>query len=266
MDDNTTLINNQLKNGYYLYNRKTGKLVILDNHAKSIYRLRKRIFSWAQVTSTMKDVYGNYYLLLELSYADNNDWKASQITGFIQETIKYIGVNDVYDYAWVLEVKPIGKNLHYHLAVHCKDRTKIPFPDKSGSWCYGSTNIRARPSSPYYLAKYTSKEKQKYREYIPKGARKQSTWMNSIYYSRAQLMEHKKSAYPEEVIKVLNDTGIVDASISRKIRGGWKIDVKDKLSDLYGCQIEVQSDWDVYKGVGELEIYLPDMVDKLANL
>jgi hypothetical protein len=261
MDDNTKIDEKQRDKSYYLYNKVTGLFIRLDNYNFYIKRMRNRIFSWARVTEHMKNIYGDYYILIELSYGDNNDWKDRQITEFMQKVIKIIGIDDIYDYGWVVEIKPIGKNIHYHISIHCKKYTKIPMPDKFGLWKYGSTTIEGKKSSPYYLAKYLSKERQKIIKYVPKGARKQNTWLNKLYYTNEQLMEHKKSAYPIEVKRRIEELGITQAKITRaKKTGGWDIEIADPGHELYQCKIHVESDWWVFKGMEQVEVYLPNLL------
>jgi hypothetical protein len=264
MDDSNNNANCQHKSfePFHIYNYVTGEYFMIDNYQKSLYKLRKRIFSWAQVTSTRKSDLGNYYILIQLSYAKNSDWQPKQLTNYLQEVIKIIERQRIYDYAWVLEVKPIGRNLHYHVAIHCQPGTKIPMPDKSGMWVYGSTNIYADKSSPYYLVKYTSKEKQKFNSEVPKGARTYNTWLNSDHYEKSELMEHKKSAYPSYIANYLALNGIEKAQIKRKEGGGWSILVTDVWHDLEGLKIDIESPWVVFRGVRELEVYLPNFIQK----
>ena len=243
MDNNT----NNYK--FIVVNKITGECFISDNYQKSIALLRHRIFSFAEVTSKAKKFYGNSYILVQLSYKNNNQWQSKQVTKYVQEVIKLVGRENVYDYAWVLEIKPIGRNLHYHLAMHVKPKVFIPYPDKSGMWKWGSSNLYRGESSPYYLAKYVSKESQKYIGEYPKGARKYSTWLNKEYYSQVQILNHRKSAYPAIVSDKISDLGAERVSIKRKKGGGWNIYVLDEGHSLGGQVVSVKSPWMIYKKI-----------------
>jgi hypothetical protein len=268
MDDSTNYSKCQLntntdqkaKKEYHLYNKQTGKYFTVDNHKKSMKQLRSRIFSFAEVTSKTKDVLGNTYILIQLSYADNRAWKSKQITEYLQSVIKLVGRDNVYDYAWVLEIKPVSRKLHYHVALHVKSSVFVPYPDKSGMWKWGSSNLYRGKSSPYYLAKYTSKEAQKYAGEYPLGARKYSTWLNRKHYSESQIAEHRLSAYPSYVVEKILELGVTRYQLKRGKDGGWVLMVLDTFHDLRGLEIDIASPWVLFRTTEELTRYLPKYV------
>lgn len=255
--------------GFQIINKKTGKYFHVGSDEKTMKNLRKRIFSYAKITDEEKRFLGNYYILIQLSYAKNSDWNARQLTAYIRSVINLVGRENVFDYGWVMEVKPTGRNLHYHLAIHTTNNIMIPKPDKSGMWKYGSSNIYGGKSSPYYLAKYVSKEAQKYAAEFPKGARKYSTWLNKDYYSEAEIYDHRKSAYPNFVVDKIEELGIMRFKLRRTEAGsdviGWVITVLDDFHPLEGINITVESPWVMCLNMRELKRWFPESYEKEEN-
>lgn len=248
--------------GFHIINKKNGKYFHIGSSEKTMKNLRKRIFSFARVTSETKKRLGNYYILIQLSYAKNSDWNAKQLTAYVRSVMALVKKKNIYDYAWVFEVKPVGRNLHYHLAIHTTNNIMIPKPDKSGMWRYGSSNIYGGKSSPYYLAKYVSKEAQKYSNEFPKGARKYSTWLNKDHYSEAEIYDHRKSAYPKYVMDKIEELGIMYFKLRRTETGaeivGWVITVLDDFHLLEGMDITVESPWVMCLNMRELKRWFPE--------
>ena len=267
--DGSVLDEDRSRFEYHVINKKTGKYFHIDNKTKSIKSLRQRIFSYAQVTSISKKFLGDNYVLIQLSYAKNNTWGSKQLTAYIQSVMAEVGRENLYDYAWVFEVKPEGRNLHYHLALHTNSKVYVPFPDKSGMWVHGSSNIYRGKSSPYYLAKYVSKEAQKYSNEFPKGARKYNTWLNKDYYSETEIFDHRKSAYPNYVIDKIEELGVVRFKLRRTEPDadicGWVITVLDELHTLEGLEIVVESPWVMCNNMAELKSWFPESTPYRKN-
>jgi len=219
-DTEFILINNKV---YVLYNHASKKVMVIDNKKLFCNRMRRKIFAWAAITDEHKSEFGFTYALIELSYADNRDWSSKDITSYVQKVMKEVGKENIYDYAWVFEIKPKGRNLHYHLAMHIDKRVYIPFPDAEGFWSKGSTHIYRGRSNPYYLCKYLKKYDQKIGSEFPRGCRKYNTWLNGHHYSERALWDLKKASYPASVGQFCDDMGWVNARVNRAVGGGYEV-------------------------------------------
>lgn len=255
--------------GIYINNNKvvvirnieTGKLYTVNNYEKFKRYMRRKIFAWAEVTEARKGDFGNSYVLIQLSYKNNLAWRQKQLTDFIQAIISRVGKENVYDYGYALEIKPIGRNLHYHLAMHINSKIFVPRPDQPGLWELGSTHIYRGRSSPYYLCKYVSKQHQKEGDEFPRGSRKYGVWLNSLYYSAEEIMVVRRASYPKYVLDKIDQLGIVNFSVNRCVGGGWLVVSKDLLGDCTDLQVKVVSPYSVYIG-DEVKVHFTD--DELA--
>jgi len=222
---------------FELINLVTGEVLEADNFTKSLGAMRRKIFGYADVTSGRSEL-GNTYGLIELSYANNKEWRSNDIRDYIRSVRRIVGDDMLFDYAWVLEIKPEGKNLHYHLALHMDKKAYVPTPDESGMWVRGSSNIKRGEASPYYLVKYAGKSgPQKDRRYYPKGARKYGVWLNGTYYSDDEQQMVSKTSYPPFLQEKASDLGIELYKVERVKGGGWNIIKPD------GQKIYARSTW-----------------------
>jgi hypothetical protein len=259
-DDHGIYINNNNVE-IVIRNIETGKVSYVNNHKKCIAYMRRKIFAWAEVTDNKKEDLGITYALIELSYRNNLDWGVSDITKYCQAVINSVGRSNVYDYAFVLEVKPVGRNLHYHVAFHIKPSVYVPTPDKSGMWLHGSTHIvRKKYCNPYYMVKYTTKQVQKEGIEFPRGCRKYGVWLNRDYYSQEEINIVKRASYPKYVLDKVDELGCENFSIVRNddslpdCHGGWLITPKDKLHPLFDTPVWVPSVYQVFMG-SDLEVH-----------
>lgn len=254
----TCIINN---NVVVIRDIKTGRVGIVDNYKKFRAYMRRKIFAWAGVTADHQEDYGKTYALIQLSYADNSTWQAGDMTRYAQKVINSIGRESVYDYAFVMEVKPVSRLLHYHFAMHINSKVFVPYPDKSGMWSLGSTHIYRGVSSPYYLCKYVSKKYQKDGDEFPPGSRKYGVWLNKNYYQQEEINRVRRASYPHYVLDTIDRLGIENFSVSRApvgSGGGWVLVCLDKLHDLYGVELGIASNFQVFVG-DEVRIHFPDL-------
>jgi hypothetical protein len=241
-DDDGIYINNNKV--IVIRNSVTGKVVVVDNHKKFCASMRKKIFAWADVVDRRSEELGKTYVLIELSYADNDDWVSKGITKYIQDVLGEVGKENVFAYAWVFEIKPVGRNLHYHLAMLVRPSVFVSTPDRSGMWGYGSSHIYRGKSSPYYLCKYVGKLEQKMGVEFPKGSHKYHTWLNRDYFSEVDLWDERKVGYPLSVRRFVDEMGWVNPRVRRNPGGGWLVKPQlEKLGEDEFTQHVVWSDW-----------------------
>lgn len=152
------------------YNNKT---YVIDLWKKRMDDLRKKLQAWAAAVSDLWVSDGVKKCFVTLTYDtqgtlfDASEWSPNHITGYLKALKRRSGV-EVLAYAWVVEVQARGVP-HYHIVLLY--RGSIPFPDKSGMWKYGMSNIKFKLRSPFYLVKYTGKKHQKDFSKLPEGAR-----------------------------------------------------------------------------------------------
>jgi len=197
--------------------------MIIDNLEKFCSSMRKRIFAWADVVSDNAHLHGDTFVLIELSYKNKADWAAKNITDFVSSIIKKVGRENVYSYGWVMEIKPKGRNLHYHLAMQINKSVFVPRPDAPGYWRFGSTHIYRGKSSPYYMCKYLNKLSQKIGSEFPKGSRKYSVWLNDRVYDPPSLWRVRRVAYPAYIRDFVEGKGWENARVKRQKGGGWLV-------------------------------------------
>jgi hypothetical protein len=157
--------------------RSSGKYVYVDQKRMRVKRLRRRVKAWSDVVQVDPRQY--YMVLVTLTYVGVGDWRPNHVRDFIKRLKRLMG-SRMIALAWVAELQERGA-MHYHVMCVLRRGSRIPKPDKSGLWLYGSTRVE-RARSIYYLLKYTSKgilESHLYSagsEY-PKGARIYATYV-----------------------------------------------------------------------------------------
>ena len=124
------------------------------------------------------------YIMVTLTYAEIDDWVANDLRAYVNDIARR---KTTYGYCWVAELQYRGA-VHYHILFAVKYGIKIEFPDRSGSWVKGMSNVK-RARSVYYVLTYVGKRYQKDYSRMPKGLRsyavgiydKQLRWLYKYY-------------------------------------------------------------------------------------
>jgi hypothetical protein len=262
--DTGFIFNNNKVGKFVIYDTRNGEYRLVDNWEKHRAKMKKRILAWADCVSKKHESLGGSFIPVQLSYRDNRDWEPKGITDYLQAVISQVGKDKVYGYAWALEIKPKGRNLHYHLMLYVKSSVKIRKPDKSGMWKWGSTTItRRKRINPYYLVgavNYYAKDEQKTGDEFPKGCRKYGVWLNPGYFE--EKWDLQKSAYPRWLVEEIEKDRLqgYDLSIKRELGGGWLVKNKSNL----GVEIEnvYKSPYVVYTDELHVEMYRGDCMQE----
>jgi len=144
------------------------KRVVIDTFEKRLYLLKLRIFAWAEVMKRYTATHPFRMVMITLSYAKSEDYRAGHIRDYMKKIKQMLG-EKLYGFAWVSELQKRGA-MHYHLILVVAKGTHVPMPDKSGMWKFGMSR-RETARTPFYLVSYTGKEHQKDLSRYPKGAR-----------------------------------------------------------------------------------------------
>lgn len=190
------------------------KAVILDTFQKRLWLMRHRIHEWASVMDGLKKEVSTRMVMIMLSYANIEDYSPGHIRDYMKKLKQSVGDN-LYGFAWVSEIQERGA-VHYHLVMVVKKGSRIPIPDKSGMWKHGSSNI-GTAKTPYYLLKYTGKERQKDLSRYPKSCR--------LYAVSLRLPEGPSKAYLEskrEYEKLISSGGDFEDIIPDDIPDNWE--------------------------------------------
>jgi len=148
--------------------------------------MRHRIHEWALVMDGLKKEVSTRMVMILLTYEKVEDYSPGHIRDYMKKLKRVVGKN-LFGFAWVSEIQERGA-VHYHLVMVVKKGSRIPLPDKSGMWPYGNSGIHTA-KTPYYLLKYTGKERQKDLSRYPKSCR--------LYSVSLRLPEGPSKAYFE---------------------------------------------------------------------
>jgi len=152
-----------------LKNRENGKYGLIDMFDKRYQRMREKISEWAGVMDMLKkEIPGSRLIMITLTIKKINDYSPGIITGYLKDLKRRLGKN-LYGFAWVAEMQKRGA-VHYHLLVMVPKFTRVPMPDKSGMWKWGSSRVE-KAKTAYYLCVYIGKERQKELSRYPKSCR-----------------------------------------------------------------------------------------------
>jgi hypothetical protein len=106
--------------------------------------------------------------MITLTIARVEDYSPGMIRDYIKN-LKYRLGKDLYGFAWVAELQKRGA-IHYHLMVMVPKYIRVPMPDTSGMWEWGSSKVE-KAKTAYYLCVYIGKERQKELSRYPKSCR-----------------------------------------------------------------------------------------------
>lgn len=134
-------------------------------------RLRKMSKAVTTSASIHQDTIPSGYCaaMITLTYAADQDWSPYHIARFLKNARQWLNRRCItFQYVWVCELTKAGKP-HYHIVFWIPRRIRLPKPDQSGWWRFGSSRIEFARRPVGYLAKYASKGSAGQR--LPKGAR-----------------------------------------------------------------------------------------------
>jgi hypothetical protein len=196
-----------------LLNRLNQKAVVLDTFKKRLWLMRHRIYDWAGVMDLLKKECETRMVMIMLTYEKVEDYSPGHIRDYMKKLKQSVGEN-LYGFAWVCEIQERGA-VHYHLVMVVKKGSRIPIPDKSGMWKYGWSGIHTA-RTPFYLLKYTGKERQKDLSRYPKSCR--------LYSVSYRLPEGRVKAFykaRQEMYKLSMDN-IEGAGDIEDLGGSWE--------------------------------------------
>lgn len=177
---------------------------VIDLWRKRLQDLRRKVFAWCEIVTPYTVKGSDFYdkslkrCMITLTYDTEgtlvpaSEWSPKNISVFMDRLKKKKGLF-VFAYAWVVELQARGVP-HYHIILIY--RGSVPYPDKSGLWRYGMSNIKFRVRTPYYLVTYLKKEAQKNFSLLPSGAR-----AYGVSISDASEYRRMKSLLLPEVIR-----------------------------------------------------------------
>lgn len=199
-------------------NRVTGQTIEFSSKAARLRRVQRRVKAWAEVIQPYIDNQANYRLVMvTLTYADVDGWKAGHIRSFMLKVKKELG-SGLLSYAWVAEMQKRGA-VHYHVLLLVKKGTKIEKPDQAGWWPWGMSKIETA-RSPFYVLTYTGKEYQKMSQY-PKGLRVFALWIGDGVVEAVTRWFFRLSALPRWLVEQAKGIETVGAKFRRVPGGGW---------------------------------------------
>jgi len=188
-----------------------GKGFVIDLWKLRLDKLRKKLLAWSEAVKPLWEARGVKKCMVTLTYDTDGvlglqaEWSPKHISVFLDRLKKRKGL-DVLAYAWVVEMQSRGVP-HYHIILLYKG--VVPYPDKSGLWSYGLSNIKFKLRSSFYLVKYTGKKHQKDFSRLPSGARAYACSITdksiALEFRALQLPEVIRDRYRVEGVDCLRD-------------------------------------------------------------
>lgn len=158
------------------YNPELNKVSTVDTFALRTKKMRASVMAWAAITDTLMQEHPGYKrCMITLTYDTQGtltynpeDWREGDIKRCLDNYTRKHKHFRVVAYAWVLELQEKGTP-HYHIMVIYTGH--IPYPDKSGYWSHGMSNVKWKIRTSFYLVTYLKKKYQKSIDLYPQGAR-----------------------------------------------------------------------------------------------
>lgn len=160
--------------------------------------------------------------MITLTYRNKEDWQADHISKFLTNCRNWLGRRGhKFHYVWVAELQERGA-VHYHIIVWLprgkQGFQRLPKPDKSGWWSFGSSQIVWAHKPVGYLTKYASKgndltgdDMKKF----PKGLRLYGTG-GLTKIERVEMRWWRAPKYVRDLLKDMVDV--------KKVRNGYHCD------------------------------------------
>jgi len=142
---------------------------VIDTFEKRYQNMRAKISEFARIMDMLsKEIVGSRLIMITLTIAKIEDYNAGMIRDYIKNLKQRLGKN-LFGFAWVAEIQRRGA-VHYHLEIMVPKNIRVPMPDKSGMWPWGSSKTE-KARTAYYLCTYIGKESQKDLSRYPKSCR-----------------------------------------------------------------------------------------------
>ena len=151
-----------------LFNKFTREYVTVDLFEKRLSMMRRRLYTWCNVMTVYCTKNNFDKLMLGFTYKPGCHYEPGHMRSYLKKIKQMLG-EDLKAFAWVAELQARGE-VHYHLMLVVSKGVKVPLPDKSGMWGFGSSNVQ-RARTFYYLVSYIGKEYQKDLSKYPKHCR-----------------------------------------------------------------------------------------------
>lgn len=205
---------------------QTGKVFDSNSDLARLARMRRRIKAWSEAIASLElDQRHIRKVMITLTYQPGAEWQKNHIRDFVYALKRRLG-DGLMAAAWVAEMQKRGA-VHYHLFIIVKRGTRVPKPDESGLWPWGTSNIQTG-RSPYYLVAYlkgTGKDKAYQKMGFPKGCRIFSVWLNKSFFRVWVVTLFRWSALPTWLRQELEIFGFYFVGLHPKPKegGGWSL-------------------------------------------
>jgi hypothetical protein len=146
----------------------TGEYKVVDLFEKRLVTMRMRIYAWSRIMTVYCAEKNLDKIMVGFTYAPGKEYSPGHMRDYLKKIKQMLG-KDLIGFAWVCEVQKRGA-MHYHLMLCVTKGTRIPMPDKTGMWGFGSTSV-AKARSFYYICSYIGKEYQKDLSRYPRSCR-----------------------------------------------------------------------------------------------
>lgn len=151
-----------------LEHKTTGETLIVNVFEKRLSKMRKRFRAWAECVEMWSEGHDVRMVMVTLTYENVGDYGPGDVRNYLNR-VRGMLKEDLLAWSWVAELQKRGA-MHYHVVMLVKKGTNLPKPDEHGHWEKGMSRVQTI-RSPYYLVRYTGKERQKDLSRFPKGAR-----------------------------------------------------------------------------------------------
>lgn len=150
--------------------REDGSRMVVDLNLRRVEKLRRRVLAWCKMVSWYQkdNPKSSELLFVGLTYRDVKSYQPGQIKAYVKELKRRMGAG-LLAFAWVAELQKRGA-VHYHLMVLVRHGKRMPLPDKSGMWPFGSSSVKLC-DNPYALLYYEKEDYQRDIGKLPKGCR-----------------------------------------------------------------------------------------------
>jgi len=176
------------------FNPVLGSYTVLDTFKLRMQKMRSAIISWAGITDTLMQENPEYKrAMITLTYDTRGTltfkpetWSSNDIRQCLNRYKQKHKTYKIIAMAWVLELQD-NQTPHYHIMTLYTGH--LPYPDKSGYWNKGMSNVKWKIRTSFYLVTYLKKRYQKNIELYPAGARSYG-----VSYSTKELrLKHRES-------------------------------------------------------------------------
>jgi hypothetical protein len=198
---------------FWYENQVTGEVASVTSWESRMRRMKRRIKAWGKASPSGID-----FIVVHLTYRPGISWRPLHISEFLKVVKKHLKKR-LLGYAWVAEMQKRGA-VHYHVVLAVQKGVKIPKPDISGWWPYGSTTVGKKRKPLGYLMDYWRKIRQK--SGYPKGIRIFAVvWFEWAADGDSRFLLALWSL-PRWLLDCIDQfTAILERALPRRWPGGW---------------------------------------------